>query len=66
MIANAHKDGTVVLDAPQLIVETINIYKNKLTCKESLEKDVLALEAKINQLQQDTKKSRKVQFDQKT
>ena len=62
MIENAHEDGTVIMDPPTLMLQTANFYKNKLACKEweqmsPHEKEVLALAAKVEQLQNKSKKA---------
>ena len=64
MIENAHEDGTVIMDPPTLMLKTANFYKNKLTCKEweqmsphEKQKEVLALVAKVERLQNESKKA---------
>ena len=62
MIENAHEDGTSIMDPPTLMLKMANFYKNKLTCKEweqksPHEKEVLALAAKVERLQNESKKS---------
>ena len=62
MIENAHEDGTAIMDPPTLMLKTANFYKNKLTRKEweqmsPHEKEVLALAAKVEQLQNESKKA---------
>lgn len=71
MIENAHEDGSTIMDAPTLMLKASNFYKNKLTRKEweqltTQEKDVLALKAKVGQLERNTKRVRQVQFDRGT
>ena len=55
-IENGHEDGSAVVDAPHLMLHAVNFYKNRLTHKQWEQKsqqewDVLALEAKVEQLQ---------------
>ena len=62
MIENAHEDGTAIMDPPTLMLKTANFYKNKLTQKEweqmsPHEKEVLALAAKVERLQNESKKA---------
>ena len=62
MIENAHEDGTAIMDPPTLMLKTANFYKNKLTRKEweqmsPHEKEVLALAAKVERLQNESKKA---------
>ena len=62
MIENAHKDGTAIIEPPTLMLKTANFYKNKLTRKKweqmsPHKKEVLALAAKVEQLQNELKKA---------
>ena len=55
-IENGHEDGSAVVDAPHLMLRAVNFYKNWITRKQweqksQQERDVLALEAKVEQLQ---------------
>ena len=53
---NGHEDGSSVVDAPHLMLHAVNFYKTRITHKQweqksQQERDVLALEAKVEQLQ---------------
>ena len=63
-IENGHEDGSAVVDAPNLMLRAVNFYKNRLTCKQweqksQQERDVLALEAKVEQLQKNVRRKAK-------
>ena len=55
-IENGHEDGSAVVDAPHLMLRAVNFYKTRITRKQweqksQQERDVLALEVKVQQLQ---------------
>ena len=63
-IENGHEDGSAVVDAPHLMLRAVNFYKNRITCKQweqksQQEQDVLALEAKVEQLQKNVQRKAK-------
>ena len=67
MIENGHEDSLAVVDAPHLMLHAVNFYKNRLTRKQWEQKSkqewgVLALEAKVEQLQKNVQcKAKQVQ-----
>ena len=63
-IENGHEDGSAVVDAPHLMLRAVNFYKNQITRKQWEQKsqqewDVLALEAKVDQLQKNVQRKAK-------
>ena len=63
-IENGHEDGSAVVDAPHLMLRAVNFYKNRITHKQweqksQQERDVLALEAKVEQLQKNVQRKAK-------
>ena len=55
-IENGHEDGSAVVDAPHLMLLAVNFYKTQITRKQweqksQQERDVLTLEAMVQQLQ---------------
>ena len=63
-IENGHEDGSAVVDAPHLMLRAVNFYKNRITHKQweqksHQERDVLTLEAKVEQLQKNIQRKAK-------
>ena len=60
-IENGHEDGSAVVNAPHLMLRAVNFYKTRITRKQweqksQQERDVLALEAKVQQLQKNVQR----------
>ena len=60
-IENGHEDGSAVVNAPHLMLCAVNFYKMRITRKQweqksQQERDVLALEAKVQQLQKNVQR----------
>ena len=60
-IENGHEDGSAVVDAPHLMLCAVNFCKTRITRKQwqqksQQERDVLAVEAKVQQLQKNVQR----------
>ena len=60
-IENGHEDGSAVVDDPHLMLHAVNFYKTRITRKQweqksQQERDVLALEVKVQQLQKNVQR----------